>query len=434
MIRTGIAALAAVVVLLLAGAFVWNNVIMPRQTVASVAGTNITREDYWKARAVDLWNQGAQFQQFAEMVDPNLAPQYQQMAAQAINQIPDVWGSSELDSGTLGRMIDDQVYLKSLDQEGLAITDDEVETYLLNQFADPTAPLITPTPMPTFTPGRAAMATEAVMALAATPLGIPGTPEAATPIAEAAMATPGGSPAATPVAATPVATPRPDQARAIAEANFATFEQALFEVGQLTREDYTRLIAEPALAREKIDAAIAAGVGQAAEQVRAAHILVETQDLARELAAQIQDGADFAELAIMHSIDEGTAANGGDLGWFTRDEMVAPFAEAAFALAPGETSEPVQSEFGWHIIRSSGQEAERVLTDQQITRLAQTRIGQWLEGRRAELPISSSLAPTPTPAPDQFEAPVEAPPLPTMTPEPVASPLAPLAATPVATP
>lgn len=430
MIRTGIAALAVVVVLLLAGAYLWSNVILPRQTVATVAGTAISREDYWKVRAVDLWNQGSQFQQFAGMVDANMAPQYEQMAAQAINQIPDVWGSTELDGGTLGRMIDDQVYLQSLDEEGLSITADEAETFLLNQFADPTAPLLTPTPTPTLTAERAAMATETALALAATPTAVAGTPAAATPVVD--TASPVASPAASPVAAMPVATPGPEQARQIAESNFALFERALFDAGHLSRDDYRRLIAEPALARQKIDAAIAAEVGQSAEQVHAAHILVETQDLARELAEQLANGADFGQLATEHSIDEGTAPNGGDLGWFTRDEMVPPFAEAAFALEPGQTSEPVESEFGWHIIRSLGHEPNRPLSDQQITRLGQTRSSQWLEQRRTELAISSSLPPTPTPEPEQFEAPVEAPPLPT--PAPVASPVASPAASPVATP
>src|SRR5690606_8899767 len=152
---------------------------------------------------------------------------------------------------------------------------------------------------------------------------------------------------------------------------------ALFERGHLTRDDYKRLVAAPGLARSKIDGAIAAEVGQQAEQVHAAHILVETQDLARELHNQLAEGADFAELAIANSIDEGTAPNGGDLGWFTRDEMVAPFAEAAFALEPGDTSEPVQSEFGWHIIHVFEHDPDRALTDQQITRLTQSRVVAW---------------------------------------------------------
>jgi peptidyl-prolyl cis-trans isomerase C len=87
------------------------------------------------------------------------------------------------------------------------------------------------------------------------------------------------------------------------------------------------------------------------DEIRASHILVETEEEANDLKTQIDGGADFVALAKEHSIDPG-AANGGDLGFFGRGMMVAPFEEAAFALAePGAVSAPVQSQFGWHIIR-----------------------------------------------------------------------------------
>ncbi len=69
------------------------------------------------------------------------------------------------------------------------------------------------------------------------------------------------------------------------------------------------------------------------------------------LRQEIEAGADFAELAGVVSDDEGSAAQGGDLGFFGRGRMVAPFEEAAFALAPGELSEPVQTRYGWHLIK-----------------------------------------------------------------------------------
>ena len=69
------------------------------------------------------------------------------------------------------------------------------------------------------------------------------------------------------------------------------------------------------------------------------------------LRQEIEAGEDFAELAGVVSDDEGSAARGGDLGFFGRGQMVAPFEEAAFALAPGEISEPVQTRYGWHLIK-----------------------------------------------------------------------------------
>lgn len=88
------------------------------------------------------------------------------------------------------------------------------------------------------------------------------------------------------------------------------------------------------------------------EELTASHILVETEEEALDLIEQINRGEDFAALAEEHSKDPGSAQRGGSLGSFTRGRMVKPFEDAVFALDEGEvTSEPVQSQFGWHIIR-----------------------------------------------------------------------------------
>ncbi|MBL8672805.1 MAG: peptidylprolyl isomerase [Alphaproteobacteria bacterium] len=93
-----------------------------------------------------------------------------------------------------------------------------------------------------------------------------------------------------------------------------------------------------------------AGQG-AREELRARHILVRSKEEAEGVIKDLAKGGDFAKLAAGKSIDPGGQA-GGDLGWFTKDKMVAAFADAAFAMKKGETSKaPVQSEFGWHVIR-----------------------------------------------------------------------------------
>jgi peptidyl-prolyl cis-trans isomerase C len=85
--------------------------------------------------------------------------------------------------------------------------------------------------------------------------------------------------------------------------------------------------------------------------VRARHILVESEDEAKKALARVKAGEDFAKVAAELSKDPGSKTDGGDLGFFTKERMVAPFAEAAFKLKPGELSEPVQSQFGFHVIR-----------------------------------------------------------------------------------
>ncbi|HTC99136.1 MAG TPA: peptidylprolyl isomerase [Bradyrhizobium sp.] len=86
------------------------------------------------------------------------------------------------------------------------------------------------------------------------------------------------------------------------------------------------------------------------QEVHARHILVETEDEAKAIKAELDKGADFAELAKKKSKDPG-ASDGGDLGFFTKEQMVPEFSEVAFKLEPGKISDPVKSQFGWHIIK-----------------------------------------------------------------------------------
>ena len=86
------------------------------------------------------------------------------------------------------------------------------------------------------------------------------------------------------------------------------------------------------------------------QEVRARHILVETEDEAKGIVEELKKGADFAELAKKKSKDPG-ASDGGDLGFFTKEQMVPEFSAAAFALEPGKISDPVKSQFGWHVIK-----------------------------------------------------------------------------------
>lgn len=86
------------------------------------------------------------------------------------------------------------------------------------------------------------------------------------------------------------------------------------------------------------------------EEVHARHILVETEDEAKQIIADLKKGGDFAALAKAKSKDPG-GAEGGDLGFFTRGQMVPEFSDAAFKLPAGQLSDPVKSQFGWHVIK-----------------------------------------------------------------------------------
>jgi peptidyl-prolyl cis-trans isomerase C len=87
------------------------------------------------------------------------------------------------------------------------------------------------------------------------------------------------------------------------------------------------------------------------EEVRARHILVDSEQQAKEIFEFIAHGSDFADMARKHSKDPGSREEGGDLGYFSRGQMVPEFEATAFKLNKGDVSMPVQSQFGWHLIK-----------------------------------------------------------------------------------
>ena len=89
-------------------------------------------------------------------------------------------------------------------------------------------------------------------------------------------------------------------------------------------------------------------------KIKCSHILVEKQSQALEIMERLRKGEKFGKLAKELSIDSGSAKKDGNLGYFTKGMMVKPFEEAAFKLQIGETSDPVKSEFGYHIIKRFG--------------------------------------------------------------------------------
>jgi peptidyl-prolyl cis-trans isomerase C len=101
------------------------------------------------------------------------------------------------------------------------------------------------------------------------------------------------------------------------------------------------------------------------EEVHARHILVPTEEEAKAILAQLKAGADFATLAKEKSKDPG-AAEGGDLGYFTKDQMVPEFAEVAFKLDKGQLSDPVKTQFGWHIIKVEDKRIKPTPTFEQV--------------------------------------------------------------------
>lgn len=131
------------------------------------------------------------------------------------------------------------------------------------------------------------------------------------------------------------------------------------------------------------------------EEVRARHVLTETEDQAKAVIAELKKGTDFAEVAKTRSKDPSAKQNGGDLGYFTKEEMVAQFAEAAFAMKPGELSvNPVKSQFGFHVIKLEDrriaspptlEQAQPVLREQLAEETAQKLVAEIREKAKVKL-------------------------------------------------
>ncbi len=447
----------------------------PRHVLASVNGTDIRRSDYWKVRSFDLINQVNTYSSYAQStaLTSNQQQQYASFAQSAANDLSKTWNSTSLDAGTLTTMVEDQVYLQNMDKLGLSkITDQEITDYITQLFQPSDAPLITATPTATLIPERAAWATQTAQAqtataaaAAATPISNEATPvaENGTPVAEAATPVAGSgtpisgaatpvSPAGTPVAAatppnggaTPVgspvaspvadasatatvapATPNPKQAQATVTATYKSFKDVSLKTAHMSESDFRRLIVMPALAREKVKAALDDKIGQSGEQVHAGHILVGTKDLADTIYQQLQQpGANFEQIAKDQSEDATTAPNGGDLGWIAKGQMVPEFEAVAFATDTGQISKPFQTKYGWHIVKIYAKDPNRAMTTDQLTAVQTQTLTTWVATEKASMKISSEAVPTATPATSTFSPPVGAPPTPTATTEAAASPVA----------
>src|SRR5882757_8450194 len=109
------------------------------------------------------------------------------------------------------------------------------------------------------------------------------------------------------------------------------------------------------------------------DEVHARHILVETEDEAKAVEEELKKGTDFAELAKKKSKDPG-ASDGGDLGFFTKDQMVPEFSTVAFALEPGKISDPVKSQFGWHVIKVEEKRARKAPDFEQVKAQIETYV------------------------------------------------------------
>ncbi|MBN1454538.1 MAG: peptidylprolyl isomerase [Anaerolineales bacterium] len=372
----------AVVILILAYGYLDLNYLQARQPVAEINGEKITSKVF-QARVMmqrnQLLNQYMQYLQYQQLFGLDMATQLDQI--QASLDTPTVVGQQVLDA-----LVDEALIRQEAKRRGISVTAEEVETFTREQFnffpdGTPT-PTITPTEVtityPTLSPEQLKLVT-------VTPVPTEGPTSTPPP-----TATPDLSVTAT-VTSTPAptSTPSPTATPYTLEGYQGRFDEALKGVKDigLTENQYRQLF-ETELLRTKLFEAVTADTPMEDEQVWARHILVEDEATAKTILERLKSGEDFATLATELSQDTGSAVNGGDLGWFGKGQMVAEFETAAFALEDGEFSEPIQSNFGWHIIQKLGHTTVP-LTASAYQQAKQTAFDEFIANLREESEVTT---------------------------------------------
>jgi peptidyl-prolyl cis-trans isomerase D len=343
--------------------------------VADVNGVKITsgewqeRVKFQRVQMINTYNQYSFYQQ-------NFGFDYSQQIQQIVSilQSPETVGQQVLD-----QMIDEVLIRQEAKKRGITVSTEEVEASIqenFNFFPNGTPiPTVTPTEfsLPTLTSQQltlypsTSIPTE-VLTSTSEPTATLDLLVTSTPTATAAPATP------TLVPELPTESPTPYTLEGF-KSEYADMLKNFKTYG--ISEETLQSVYEAQLLRQKLLDEVTKDTPRTEEQVWARHILVETEKEAKDIYKRLKEGADFAELAKTSSKDTGSGVNGGDLGWFGKGQMVPEFEEAAFKLKVGEISEPVKSQFGYHIIQVLGHE-DRPLDAAQYEQKKQTEFNDWL--------------------------------------------------------
>lgn len=377
--------LASVVLLLVYG-FLDINYFQLKRPVARVGNTEILVNQFeprvrmQRQQLLAQYNQYAQYQQIFGM---DVSAQIQQIQSSLDSPV-------SIGQAVLDQLINEELIRQEADKRGITASEDEITSMMQDSFgyfpngtATPTATateiifpdvpaeafkIVTRTPLPT-----------ATLAATTTP-DLVSTPTPTSTLEPTLVPTIG--PTETP---SPTATPYTLEGF---QTEFKDSQKRITELG-FKEDDYRKLF-EIQILQDKLKAEIVATVLPTGKQVWARHILVSDPAIAITVIERLKNGEDFATLAKELSEDTGSAVNGGDLGWFGSGAMVAEFETAAFALEkPGDfTLEPVQSQFGYHIIQLIAKQ-DRPLTAEQFTAAKDKAFTDWLTAARDEYGVKT---------------------------------------------
>lgn len=429
-IALGVALLMVVV------GIVYQLAVAPNRTAVRVGDVTVNATEFWKRARFErfnLLNQLARYQELSSQLGG------QSVFDAQIGQLQATLASNfSVGAQAMDGVVEDLIVAQEAARRGITVTDEEVENALREEIANSqglvtvaqatataeanagataTAALWTPTPTlaPTVAPAAAVTTTAAITdatGITDTVVVTDTTPTTDTVVEAAPVAPPTPAPLPTPVIIT----------ETLYTEGLTNITENLTQAAGMTLDDY-RAVIRARLLRQKLSEIVSSDlVTPTEEQVNARHILLRviepaptptplpegaepeptatplpegfptpaptpeprddaaTLALANELRARILAGEDFAALAAEYSDDFGSAQNGGDLGWFGRGMMVAPFEEAAFSLAVGEVSEPVQTDFGYHLIEVVERDDARPKDETTIASEQANAFENWLQG------------------------------------------------------
>lgn len=360
--------------------------LQARRPVAKVGDVAI-RVGEWQARVrlqrSGLIRQMLQYQQLSQEWGIDLSAQIQQFSSQ-LNS-PTTLGQTVLD-----QMINEELIRQEAARRGITASKEEVDRLIQASYGyfpngTPT-PTVTPTEIPPLT---LSPETLALVTLTPTPTRVPTETPQPSPSPDllaspTAAPTLGPTPTITPTSApSPTATPYTLQAF---EENYKASLDSLVTLG--LSEAQIRALYEIQVLEEKLFAVLTADVPHTQEQVWARHILVADEGTAAAVRQRLTQGEDFAALAREVSADTATKDSGGDLGWFGKGRMVPEFEQVAFSLKIGEISQPVKSQYGYHIIQVLGHQ-ENPLDANAYEQARQQAFRDWLAKAREEYKVTT---------------------------------------------
>lgn len=386
----GTLSVIALAVLVIAYGLLDQYVLQKQRPVARVAGSPISlaelqkRVKFERYQLIQSITTLAQYKQLFNF-DPVSQAYFDAQIQQSASALND---ANTLGSKALDALIEARILEHEAASLGITVSEEEITQAIQEAFGY--YPAGTPTPAPTSTP----YATATLNALQRTLI-----PPTATPTA---TSTPTEGPTPTPVpTSTPTATPDPNATPTPTETPFPTptplteegfrtsynqYLEGLTTATGLSEADL-RALFKAFLLRDKLMKKLDAEIPYEEEQVWARHILVKTEEEAKRVLDRLAAGEDWSKIAAEVSQDTSNKDRGGDLGWFGKGEMSQAFEEAAFALTEiGQISQPVQTEYGWHIIQLLGREVRPMSADRRQQLLNQ-KYQEWLDAKKTELKV-----------------------------------------------